>query len=59
MGANSKQALALTILLLGFVVMGTSFAVGGSIFLMLLSLVVIAASAAIFLKAKPLEHLEQ
>ena len=59
MGANSTQALGITIFLLAFVLLGAAFAMGGSVLLILLAVVALAASVAVFLKAKPLEHLEQ
>jgi hypothetical protein len=59
MGANSLQALGVTILFVAFVLLAVSFALGGSVVLTLLAVVGIAASVAVFLKAKPLEHLEQ
>ena len=58
MGANSMQAAAITVFLLGFTVLAGAIA-GGGVMLYLLSAVLVAGSAGIFLKCKPLEHIEK
>lgn len=58
MGANSMQAAAIALFLLGFTVLSGAIA-GGSVSLYLLSAVLVAGSAGIFLRCKPLEHIEK
>jgi len=57
MGANPTQALALLVFLTGAILFAAAIFVGGSVLLLLLALVAIAASVALFLKAKPLENI--
>jgi hypothetical protein len=56
MGANSLQGTALLIFLVAFTFLGMALYFDGSLLLLLLFLVGLAASVALFLKAKPLEH---
>ena len=58
MGANPTQALAFLVFLLAFVMIAAGLFTGGSVVLLLLGLLLLGVSAAIYLKAKPLEHLE-
>jgi hypothetical protein len=59
MGANSTQAQALALFLAGFVSASAGFAAGGNIIWILLGLVLIGASGALFVKCKPWEHKEE
>ena len=59
MGANSTQALATAAFLLAFVLMAGAFAMGGNLPLLAISIVVLAVSAGLFLKAKPWEEMEE
>lgn len=56
MGANPIQALAVLVFLTGSTLFVAGLFFGGSVVLMLLALVAIATSVALFLKAKPLEN---
>jgi membrane-bound ClpP family serine protease len=56
MGANPTQALAVLVFLTGSILFVAGLFFGGSVLLMLLALVAIATSVALFLKAKPLEN---
>jgi hypothetical protein len=57
MGANPTQALALVVFLAGAATLaGAIF--GGGVVLTALGLVLLGASLALFLKAKPLEHID-
>lgn len=58
MGANPKQAMGILVFLVAFVLIAAAAALG-SILLGLLGVAVLAASIAIFLKAKPLEYIEE
>ena len=58
MGANTTQALGVSVFLIAFVLISAGMAMGGSLVLILLGLVLLAVSMGILLKAKPLEHLE-
>jgi len=58
MGANPTQALALLLFLIGFTVLSAGLMTGGSILLLLIGVALLAGSVVVFLKAKPLEHLE-
>jgi competence protein ComGF len=55
MGSNSTQGWALLVLLLAFTLLSISLFQGGSILFLLLAVVTMAGSIALFLKAKPLE----
>ena len=57
MGANPTQALALLVFLTGAILFAAGLFAGGSVLLLLLALVAIGASVALFLKAKPLENI--
>jgi hypothetical protein len=57
MGANSQQGVALLVFLLAFTCLGIALFRDGSIAFLALFLVGLAASVALFLKAKPLEYL--
>jgi hypothetical protein len=52
--ANATQGVAILVFLLAFVLMSYGFFLGGSVVVLLLSLVVLGASLALFLKAKAL-----
>ena len=58
MGANSTQALGLAVFLIAFVIISAALAMGGSLPLIVLGIVLMAVSFGILLKAKPWEHLE-
>lgn len=58
MGANPTQAMGFVVFLIGMVLVALSFADGGIIFL-IGGLVVLAGACSLFLKAKPLEHMDQ
>ncbi len=58
MGANPTQALAFLVFLVAFSVIGTALLMGGNALLIVLGLVLLGGSSALFLKAKPLEHIE-
>ena len=55
MGSNSTQGWALLVLLLAFTFLSISLFYGGSIVFLLLAVVTMAGSIAMFRKAKPLE----
>jgi hypothetical protein len=57
MGANSTQALGVTLFLIAFVFIAASMAAGG-VLLLVVGLALLLGSAAAFLKAKPWEHRE-
>jgi hypothetical protein len=57
MGANSTQAVGVTIFLLAFTALSVGLARGGVIYF-LLTLALLGVSVAIFLKCKPLENAE-
>jgi hypothetical protein len=57
MGANTTQAVGITLTLIGFTVLAGGFA-GGGIILWILGLVILAGGLAAFMKCKPLEHQE-
>jgi hypothetical protein len=57
MGANSTQALAITLFLLGFTALPVGLA-RGSVIYYVLALVLVGVSVGIFLKCKPLENAE-
>lgn len=59
MGANSTQGVALVIFLVAFTCLSTALFSGGNLLLLLLFLVGIAASIALFVRAKPWEHAER
>jgi len=59
MGANSTQGLATLLFLAAFVFLGWSLLAEGSIVLLLVFVVSLAASIALFMKAKPWEHAER
>ena len=58
MGANTTQALGVSVFLIAFVLISAGMAMGGSLVLILLGLVLLAVSMGILLKAKPWEHME-
>jgi hypothetical protein len=57
MGANPTQAMGVSAFLLGFTAIAGGL-YGGKIILYVLGIALLAASVAVFLKAKPLEDLE-
>ena len=59
MGANSTQGLAVLIFLVAFTCLSGAFFGDGNLLLLVLFLVAAAASVVLFLKVKPLEHLEK
>jgi uncharacterized membrane protein len=59
MGANRSQALGLTVFLIAFAFIAAGMAAGGNFLLILIGLVLVGLSSAVFLKAKPLEHREE
>jgi len=54
MGANSTQAVAISLFLIGFVLLAGA-AAGGGVILVLGGIVLVAASVVFFLKCKPWE----
>ena len=58
MGANFTQVFVFFVFFISFVVIGAALFLGGNALLMIVGLVLLGASIALFLKAKPLEHLE-
>lgn len=58
MGANPTQALAFLLLVIAFVLIAAGSFAGGSVLLLLLGVLILGASVAVFLKAKPMENLE-
>lgn len=58
MGANPKQALAFLLFLIAFSAIAEGLFLGGNFLLLLLGLALLGASLAVFLKAKPLEHID-
>jgi hypothetical protein len=59
MGANPTQAQALVLFLVAFVFIAGGFAANVSWLLMIVGLVVLALSIALFLKCKPWEYREE
>ena len=59
MGANSTQARALVLFLIAFIFIAGGFAGDIGFLYMLLGLVFLAASIALFVKCKPWEHKEE
>jgi hypothetical protein len=57
MGANSTQAVAIVLMLIGFTLLAGAFA-GGGIFLWVGALLFLGGSAFFFMKCKPLEQNE-
>jgi hypothetical protein len=58
MGANPTQALGLAVFLISFVIISAALAMGGSLLLILLGIVLLGVAFGILLKAKPWEHIE-
>jgi hypothetical protein len=58
MGANSTQGVAVMLFLLSFTFLSGAMFTGGSILYLLLFVVSLASSVALFLKCKPWEHKE-
>ena len=56
MGANSTQGLAILLCLVAFVFLSLAMFEGGSVLYLLLFVIGLVGSIALFLKAKPLEH---
>jgi hypothetical protein len=59
MGSNRLQALGVTMFLVSFVLIAAGIALGGSALLIVAGLVSLGISAAVFLKARPLEYEER
>jgi hypothetical protein len=59
MGANSTQGMAVLLFLVAFTFLAAAMFAGGSVLLLLLFVVALVASVALFLKAKPWEHAPQ
>ena len=57
MGANPKQAFGLLLFLVAFVLIAACMA-GCGVLWFVIGLALLAASAAVFIKAKPLEHID-
>ena len=57
MGSNSLQGLALLVFLVAFTLLSISLFYGGNVVALLMAAVAMAASIAMFLRAKALEHL--
>ena len=57
MGANSTQAVGLTAFFISFTLLAVGLATGATLYYVA-AVVFLAASIAIFLKIKPLEHAE-
>jgi hypothetical protein len=57
MGANSTQGVAVLVFLVAFLFLGLADFTGGNMLFILLFLITLGASIALFLKAKPLEHM--
>jgi len=58
MGANPKQALAFLLFLIAFTIIAEGLFLGGNLLILLVGLAFLGASLAVFLKAKPLEHID-
>jgi hypothetical protein len=58
MGANPKQALAFLLFLIAFTIIAEGLFLGGNVLLLLVGLAFLGVSLAVFLKAKPLEHID-
>ena len=56
MGANSTQAVGLSVFLLAAVALAVSLAQGGNLLFVVLAFVLLAASAGVLLKIKSREH---
>ena len=59
MGANSTQAQAVALFWIAFVLIAGAFAANFSVLYLILGLVVLGASVALFMKCKPWEHNEE
>jgi purine-cytosine permease-like protein len=59
MGANSTQAQGVTLFLVGFTLICVGLALDYSVISLLLGLVAVGISIALFLKCKPWEHREE
>jgi hypothetical protein len=58
MGANPTQAIAIVLFFVAFLAIATGLAAGGNLIAFIVGAALLAASAALFLKAKPWEHQE-
>ena len=58
MGANSTQGVAVMLFLVAFTCLSMALFSGGSVIYLLAFLVALGASIALFLRAKPWEHME-
>jgi len=58
MGANSQQALGITLFILAFAFISSGLAAGGSIALCVLGVAALFGSGAVLYKIKPWEHKE-
>jgi hypothetical protein len=58
-GSNPTQAAAFAVFLIAFVLLAGAFATGGSIVCILGFVAALGVAAALFLKCKPWEHLEE
>ena len=56
MGSNSLQGWAILVFLAAFTALGVALFQDGNLVFLLVFIVALAASIALFLKAKPLEH---
>ena len=59
MGANATQGWAILLFLVAFTFLAGAMFAGGNILFVLLFLVCVGASIALFLKCKPWEHTEK
>lgn len=59
MGANSTQAQGVALFILAFVCLAAGFAAAFNFILILIGLVLLAASTVLFTKCKPWEHADQ
>jgi hypothetical protein len=58
MGANPKQAIGLLLFFLGWVAIAAGAAMDGAVLWIAIGLALLAGSAVVLIKAKPLEHIE-
>jgi hypothetical protein len=59
MGANSTQAQGVALFLIAFAVLAAGFAAAYNFILILIGLVILAASVVLFTKCKPWEHADE
>jgi hypothetical protein len=59
MGANPTQAQAVALFILAFTCLAAGFAAAINFILVLIGLVLLAASTVLFMKCKPWEHVDE